>query len=439
MPQITEMPRSATLGEELGSAIGQGFLGGFQGGVDRYQARKEEERKQTLAETLAEKKQQKFNEGVDKVMNSKEFKAMPLAEQLAKISSLSVQYPEETKNLVNSQVAAAEINAKQDETNRKSAIPPKPPGGLSGQPIPEEIVKKLDEIIKKNPDADADNLALLFADAKIPDTYSGRYVENRRRKDEYKLDEKNRKENIERSEFESNRANQNQRSLPILKKNDEDIQRLSGLENDLRTIQEEVERGESLNWDKLAKITGYKGFATPSGKALNSAINSYYFGEDKGAAPLTPFMKKEIESSMIDLGNSPDANLSILNYEKYKFDVKKKRTELINELANEDMKNTSKYGPDSGYVRGDIAARADEILNKEYIPKRRQQLAYNQREIRERENPALLTSYKPVAKGTPLTLEQLRVFIREFGDDAEQTAETLGYTFPDEDVLKGEF
>ncbi len=64
--------------------------------------------------------------------------------------------------------------------------PANAPGGLSGQAVPPQITESLTNVVNKNPNATADQLALEFDKAAIPRAFSNSYIENRRRQDETK-------------------------------------------------------------------------------------------------------------------------------------------------------------------------------------------------------------------------------------------------------------
>lgn len=54
------------------------------------------------------------------------------------------------------------------------------PGGLSGQPVPQEISQAIPKILNENKEASADDLKAAFDAAGIPPAYTNQYVENRR-------------------------------------------------------------------------------------------------------------------------------------------------------------------------------------------------------------------------------------------------------------------
>ena len=59
-----------------------------------------------------------------------------------------------------------------------------PAGGITAQPISPEISAKTEQILKENPNANADDLKIKMDKAGIPPSNSNPYIENRRRQDE---------------------------------------------------------------------------------------------------------------------------------------------------------------------------------------------------------------------------------------------------------------
>lgn len=60
----------------------------------------------------------------------------------------------------------------------------KPVGGVTAQPTPPQYADAIDSILQENPNATPDQLAVKFAKAGVPQTYTNQYVENRRREQE---------------------------------------------------------------------------------------------------------------------------------------------------------------------------------------------------------------------------------------------------------------
>lgn len=69
-----------------------------------------------------------------------------------------------------------EIQLKYSEQQNKP-----PPGGTTSQQIPPDIQSKISQVVKNNPNADPDELAVIMGESGIPPIYSTPFVESRRR------------------------------------------------------------------------------------------------------------------------------------------------------------------------------------------------------------------------------------------------------------------
>jgi hypothetical protein len=65
-------------------------------------------------------------------------------------------------------------------SQQKAMQPKAPPGGLSGQPVPQEVSGAIQNVLAKNPEASADQLKAAFDAVGLPPAYTNPYVENRR-------------------------------------------------------------------------------------------------------------------------------------------------------------------------------------------------------------------------------------------------------------------
>ena len=65
-------------------------------------------------------------------------------------------------------------------SQQKALQPKAPPGGLGGQPVPQEVSGAIQDVLSKNPEASADQLKAAFDVSGLPPAYTNPYVENRR-------------------------------------------------------------------------------------------------------------------------------------------------------------------------------------------------------------------------------------------------------------------
>lgn len=206
---VTILPQKKNLGSSIGQSLGAGFQQGMSDQLDRTH-KEHDEMKQTskLREALinADKifsdpnipQQQKFI-GLQQALAGHPEVAKQIMGHLHKQQQL-----EDTRNLNNQTLRTIEQQRGLQENslqgdpaiaaNVTKPIPQKaPPGGLTGQPVPQEVSNQIGDILQRYPTANSDELKLQFDKANIPPAFSSSYVENRRRQDESRA---NSKENI---------------------------------------------------------------------------------------------------------------------------------------------------------------------------------------------------------------------------------------------------
>lgn len=151
---------------DLGAALGQGVAGGLQQLGQRQQQVAEAERlRQALGQLTPEQLQDQLEL----------YKAIP-------------ERPD---------IAQAIYSG---ETERLKATTKTPEGGLTGQPTPPQVSQAIGQIIKQNPEASADELAIQMDEAGIPRAFSNSYIENRRRQEEAQEKRKSKVESEVRKE-----------------------------------------------------------------------------------------------------------------------------------------------------------------------------------------------------------------------------------------------
>jgi Skp family chaperone for outer membrane proteins len=74
------------------------------------------------------------------------------------------------------------------------------PGGVTAQPIPQEIQLSMQEVVSNNPNSTSDQLAIEFDKAGIPRIHSNLFIENRRRQEESQQQRSSRLEETIRKE-----------------------------------------------------------------------------------------------------------------------------------------------------------------------------------------------------------------------------------------------
>lgn len=136
--------------------------------------------------------------------------------------NLQQQQRQQQKQFFESQNLPPELASLGEGVQREvlSNLQPKaPPGGVTAQPIPEDVRFKMRDIIQQNPNATSDELALSFDEAGIPRIHSNTFIENRRRQEEStekrsgRLEDTIRKETLPIKQEIANKAQSSRESL----------------------------------------------------------------------------------------------------------------------------------------------------------------------------------------------------------------------------------
>lgn len=134
----------------FGGVIGQGLSGGLQ---------------------QLGQRQQKINE------------AERLRQALSQLSPEQVQDPRTLFAALaeNPEVAQAIYKG---QIEQEKATHKEPFGGITGQPTPPAVSQSISQVVRENPNASSDELALKLDEAGVPRAYSNSFIENRRRQEE---------------------------------------------------------------------------------------------------------------------------------------------------------------------------------------------------------------------------------------------------------------
>lgn len=141
------------------------------------------------------------NKALDDVLNDKSNINAPVSDRLGKLQAALAPYGEQGQNLL-AQRMQIELQAEQekqvlehqkrqfqqqrelqqqkDEAALERISLKPPPGGLTGQSVPQEVSNKIGQVLANSHDLNADQLKQAFDVAGVPPIYSNQYVENRR-------------------------------------------------------------------------------------------------------------------------------------------------------------------------------------------------------------------------------------------------------------------
>lgn len=191
-----------------------------------------------------------------------------------------------------------------------------------------------------------------------------------------------------------------------------------------------------IDQDFIAEVFHFEPLRTAKGAQLKSAGKDLFIKTIQGTGNRpNQWIEQQIGSALTEIGKTSAANATIAEIAKFQLDLDEKKVQFINELEE-------KYENELGYIPGKIGREADEKL-KSYAAKRQDQLAYDLREIYEKEQGVeKLSKLNKVPRGTPLTramAKQLKKRKNGNVEAAENLAKKIGYVIPERDVyMKGE-
>lgn len=343
MVQIIQGPqRKQSFGQRVSQGVGSGLQMGQQL-YDKHLANERLKKENAAAQTLA---------GVD---------ISGISDPKMRQQALALALQGKGDELKSSRDFQNQMTLQQDKyrlANELSQTKSKNPmGGLSGQPIPQEVSQSMNQIIQRFPNANADQLKMMMDESGIPPAYSNSYVENRRRQDERMQTSKDKK-------LESGQK----RAEKVLDKVDAIGQELPLLESSVMAMEDAVVNGDQSFWslDNLAEVTGLELFRTAKGGQFKTAAKTYFLNDLKasGARP-NQFIEKQLVDALAKVGRSQEANQTVLESFKFSNDLKKKWHETARDLE--------KYYEDTiGYLPGSYSRLIEDQM-KPYVEERQKQ------------------------------------------------------------------
>jgi hypothetical protein len=211
---------------------------------------------------------------------------------------------------------------------------------LNAQAVPPEVADAIEQIVKENPEADADSLQILMDKANIPRGYSLSYTENRRRQDDRKaeIDQKNkvatRQEQLQFHKESEKYDEELMKNTRIAKKQIETV----------KNIEQAINSGKvkPSSWANI-----FKGFGKVGDKISEAILNGdqatilasmpqllegwkEVFGVRLSDADL-----KVLNDKLPSIGKSPEANKAILKIMKKYADTTLLRSEIAGRIKKE--------------------------------------------------------------------------------------------------------
>ncbi len=232
--------------------------------------------------------------------------------------------------------------------------------------------------------------------------------------------------------FQSERDYQSKRSLPFMKKLDENRSSLDEKDQALFLMKNAIGEGnlEFFSRDSFANFLGKygEGLRTAKGAQLINAQKEFLLGNiSRAGARPNMWIEQQISKMLAQIGRSDEANLTVIESLQSGQDLDRKKQEVSDQLIDQ-------YEKELGYVPGNIASQVDKIV-KPYAQNIQNRLAYRIRNIQENEmgeNKLKRNLNKRVSQGTPLTLQVAGLLLSQEGsrDSAMKKAKKLGYTVP---------
>ena len=180
--------------------------------------------------------------------------------------------------------------------------------------------------------------------------------------------------------------------------------------------------------DSLANITGIPLFRTARGAQLINATKENLLANMSRVSSRAQNMwfEQRLYSMMPQIGNSEEANLTLQEM----LEAEMKMDELyLNEFDRLTEQDEEKFG----YAKKDRSKRAHENI-KPITENIFNRSAYRIQQLDEKEMGREKMQEKVgknVPKGTPLTLEMGRLYMKKYGDEAPEIAKKNGYKIPE--------
>lgn len=241
-----------------------------------------------------------------------------------------------------------------------AGTPKAPPGGLGGQPVDPNVSAAIEEVVKNNPHASADELQVAFDKSRIPRTYSGSYVENRRRMDETaakNITEKTKQDRGEQLRFHDQSA-----------KYDEELATTArNAKKQIFAVEQIGEAIDTNNIDPMSMANIFSAFGDVGKRFADAFINEDQAKMQSNIPYLLEGWKevfgvrlsdadlKILETKLPSIGKTPEANRAILSVLK-KYGL---LAQLRNDIGQEIKKSNGGLRP-LDYV-DQVETRYDEM------------------------------------------------------------------------------
>ena len=197
-------------------------------------------------------------------------------------------------------------------------------GGSTSQPISPKIINAMEQVIRENPEASAEELMIEFDKARVPRIFSNSPIETRRKRDESEerralsRDEMR----LKRDERLIQEVDDIRKTIPI-KRASTEVMENSLLNNDL----------SYFSLANLAKLPGFEWAETVGGSTFKAAQKNHLIstiGQLTGRP--NQWIEQQISESYAKIGRPQDANLAAMVFTRFESDAMNKWVEIIDDL-----------------------------------------------------------------------------------------------------------
>lgn len=241
--------------------------------------------------------------------------------------------------------------------NEKLTRPVKEEGGIKAKPIPEKYRKPIQEVLNANRNSTAEELSEAFLNTDIPETWSERFVENRRESakipqalslEEQKL-ALHRDDNLIK-EFEGLR-----KSLPQL-------------EADLGSIYDALYNGNQsfFSFNNLAEMGGGDLWRDAAGGQFKSGIKNFLVNtvQNLGGRP-NQWIEQQMYNAFPKVGQTRSANLMAAETMRFKNVIDKKSVEVFDRVREQKIR-PGELGPMMARELADFVNNEQKNLQKRF-------------------------------------------------------------------------
>jgi len=287
--------------------------------------------------------------------------------------------------------------------------------GITTEPIPKETAGHINRVLSENPDANAEELGIKFAEAGVPPALSNQYVESRRRLQETQVKEEG--------------------------KNKREIHKESTKWYDSLVAGSEAaksrERAIDRQKDRIGKITDWDRYATaifgntPLGNLLKSQSAQEF---EAAQLPFVEGMREIFGGRITDADlrfisqkiatteKTPEANQAILDWHKLEGDYVQEKLKVAQEIIKEN----------GGFRPSDFAAQVISRTNERMGDKIDEAMEKIKSLEDDQTKKLDLTGRVTVPPGTPLNDKVIDYYLQITNNDpdaAERMAREDGYDF----------